>query len=599
MKRYIWSICAGSFMIGAALHGVHDPLLMFMQRIVGKDGLQKSKELETRSKEIVQRLPVQRTSHFEFGPFEQPYIQARRAVAHAALQRFNTEYVPAVNNTTIGVALSGGGYRAMTCSFGYLKGIEELHLLDGITHISSLSGSTWCVAPWLFFNQLQGYPVSIRQYYDEVLSLIHAHKYDPFSVRMGRHFNFSAFMSSVMLPKKKYNQPFNVVDLYGALLSNVLLQGWGDEKKFTLNLYDQREIPQSYGLPWPLYTAVSMHKNISSGEYAYDWYEFGPDMVRNSSLTFSIPAYALNMRYASNGTLSALPTLSFCSLFGLFGSAFTVNARDIERILFPPIELSDLEVTDDVQEPAQETKKEENKLKALFAKVSDTVREKIGKKIVEVLVARTASLEVGKKRFSPMEIYNPWYGWDMVKNYAWMTQRATITMVDAGIDYNIPLLPLLVPERSIGLIIVGDASGNVPEGDVELQKGLRSLKAQGMNYVQDRAVYADQEKYGYVSKKCVKVYRPSEIATATRKLPIIVYVNFLKDDELIRLNSAELQTLIAHAQIEKFNPIACLSNACGTSNFAYPATDFIGLAGIAQFNIMAHKKLLQALVAHM
>ena len=49
---------------------------------------------------------------------------------------------------TIGVACSGGGYRAMIASLGFFKGMADTGLLDATMYASSLSGSTWFLVPW-------------------------------------------------------------------------------------------------------------------------------------------------------------------------------------------------------------------------------------------------------------------------------------------------------------------------------------------------------------------------------------------------------------------------------------------------------------------
>ena len=43
----------------------------------------------------------------------------------------------------IAVLGSGGGTRAMTSLYGSLAGLQELGLLDAVTYLSGVSGSTW------------------------------------------------------------------------------------------------------------------------------------------------------------------------------------------------------------------------------------------------------------------------------------------------------------------------------------------------------------------------------------------------------------------------------------------------------------------------
>jgi len=48
----------------------------------------------------------------------------------------------------IAICASGGGYRAMVATLGGLMELEKSNLLHLISHISGLSGSTWCMANW-------------------------------------------------------------------------------------------------------------------------------------------------------------------------------------------------------------------------------------------------------------------------------------------------------------------------------------------------------------------------------------------------------------------------------------------------------------------
>lgn len=49
----------------------------------------------------------------------------------------------------IAVCLSGGGFRAMLGSIGFLSGLQQEHMLDLVSYISALSGSAWAVVPWI------------------------------------------------------------------------------------------------------------------------------------------------------------------------------------------------------------------------------------------------------------------------------------------------------------------------------------------------------------------------------------------------------------------------------------------------------------------
>uniref|UniRef100_A0A8C4Q5J2 PLA2c domain-containing protein n=1 Tax=Eptatretus burgeri TaxID=7764 RepID=A0A8C4Q5J2_EPTBU len=80
---------------------------------------------------------------------ERRFLQNRRPVVSTAMRKvlglqesLREEEVPVV-----AVLGSGGGVRAMTGFYGSLLGLEHLGLVDCISYIAGVSGSTWCMAP--------------------------------------------------------------------------------------------------------------------------------------------------------------------------------------------------------------------------------------------------------------------------------------------------------------------------------------------------------------------------------------------------------------------------------------------------------------------
>jgi hypothetical protein len=51
---------------------------------------------------------------------------------------------------TVGVCFSGGGSRSLTATMGQLRGLRALGVLDSVTYISSVSGSTWAAAAFTY-----------------------------------------------------------------------------------------------------------------------------------------------------------------------------------------------------------------------------------------------------------------------------------------------------------------------------------------------------------------------------------------------------------------------------------------------------------------
>ena len=162
--------------------------------------------------------------------------------------------------------------------------------------------------------------------------------------------------------------------------------------------------------------------------------------------------------------------------------------------------------------------------------------------------------------------------------------RDLLTFIDAGIAYNIPLRPLFRPDRQLDIIFVGDGSSNVESAD-ELKKAFADLER-----VYKITYAKDEEK----SDKTVQVYRSS-----SNNAPIIIYINFLKDDDLITRaqEDPKLAAQIEKLNLSEFNVQECLDEGyCSTFNFNYSLNQFEQLSLVGQLNVMMHNDLFLELI---
>jgi phospholipase A2 len=103
----------------------------------------------SRHPELNHSSPVTARISTELGQDELRIINSpeRRLDRIRALGRFlNKDDLDVNDLPVIGIACSGGGPRALIGTLGYLKGMEELNLLEATTYIAGVSGSTWAMA---------------------------------------------------------------------------------------------------------------------------------------------------------------------------------------------------------------------------------------------------------------------------------------------------------------------------------------------------------------------------------------------------------------------------------------------------------------------
>ena len=151
---------------------------------------------------------------------------------------------------------------------------------------------------------------------------------------------------------------------------------------------------------------------------------------------------------------------------------------------------------------------------------------------------------------------NPTYGVTALPR----RQQEIITLVDAGLDYNLPLVPLFKKEREIDLIIVLDASAAEP--------GKELRKAEG--YFNQRGIKFPKINYDGIDKKIASVFKDEK----DPKVPVIIYMPQIKNPTFA------------------FDPASCQSTFCNTFNFVYQPEQAKLLIESAKRNMLSSKDVI-------
>ncbi len=509
---------------------------------------------------------------------EGEFLAKRAPTVQKALRELVGETIDFDKLPTIACAFSGGGYRAMVLTAGFMKGLNDLKIVDATTYISSLSGSTWYIGPWTLMQRpTENFAVTIDQFNDKLREKIRANTFNLTSKGNAASISLTQVANDAIFPKVVFGQVVNSVDFFGALLAHALLSDFGDKEQ-RQRLSNQYFSVQMGNAPWPLYTAISMAKD-DDDKYRYHWYEFTPEEVRDLELGLAFPSFAFGRTFESGQSTDFAPEQSFGFQMGIFGSAYSVNLKDIKRIFNVENGTTSLE-----DKRILQSLEASNKLK-FFADVVKNLNDFNALRLViaKVIIGNLTDLRVGALRAAPAQVNNPFKGYHSASS--WLQNRERITFVDAGIDYNIPLRPLFRPDRKVDLIFVGDASSNAGSS-TEIKKALGDI---------ERFYQIQYEKDARMSENTLHVYRP----TVSKKGPIVLYMKFFLDQQLIKksMNDDSLRKLIVQEKLNSFEAQQCLdASYCGTFNFSYTLDNFNQLAAVGEFIIKAHQEKLKQII---
>jgi len=328
---------------------------------------------------------------------EEAFRIRRRNHVKNALENLLHIPVSYYHTPTISLVLSGGGVRSMVASLGTLVGLKRAGILDTITYISSLSGSTWAVAPWMNSN----WPIEdIREALIRKL---------PYGLSHVTQKNI-ALMSNALLTKLAFNEPVTLVDLYGLLLANSFLQSTGKNQQ-RIYLSEQRKSLFYGKKPLPIYTAIR-------GDFATknEWYEFTPYEIGGAWLGHYVPTWAYGRKFDNGISLDFAPEQPTGFQMGTFGAAFAGNFTDLYNSL-------------------------ETEISSLFVK-------SLFKTLTNNPLARIRPTAAKVFNFTRGMFSSP------LKNYKYMR------LADAGISFNVPYPPISGqrPGRKSNIIIFMDAS---------------------------------------------------------------------------------------------------------------------------------------------
>lgn len=456
--------------------------------------------------------PAQVRSSQELCNDEVSFREYRFLQTHQALEALLETSLDKKHAPTIAFCFSGGGMRALVLTLGFLEGAQQIGLFDTAMYMAGLSGSTWalgsCIASG---SSISEYRSSLGRVTKAGLQPIvhpaHLHQLSDSAMQW--------FMA---------DQPLSAINMYGALLSNMLFAHKGTER-FSLTLKESHKGFASKNYPMPIYTAVTPFNK------QYEWYEFTPFEMGSEFAQAFIPVDAYGMKFKAGKSQGKVIPLSLGYLFGVFGSAFDVTLHDLVRITGKDL------MHDIAHFP-----------KPLNALVDDLLYSVLQGPLQDV-------------RFLPSKLRNISY--KMAGNT--LEHEKWLTLIDAGIAFNLPFPVLLRKQRAVDIIIVYDASAG--------NQSFETLKG-----VQDYAITHNMKfpdiDYAAMGKELVYVFKDEHDSHC----PVVIYFPMKKNEQYDAT----------------FDPTT--ASYCSTFNFTYTQKHINQLAGLSRHTLVEYADLVKQVI---
>ncbi|KAJ8287363.1 hypothetical protein COCON_G00000220 [Conger conger] len=219
-------------------------------------------DLKLKTKDCSEELDVR--LGFDIPAEEKQFLEKRGAVVSRALQELlNLPSTPEPHQVpVVAVVGSGGGTRAMTGLCGSLIGLQTLGVLNAVSYITGVSGSTWAMSG-LYAHA--GWSEALEALVLELKGQFSKSALGIFSPGQLQYYQQS------LQQKARSGQLVGFIDFLGLGIEYLI---HGKENHSTLSS-QQRAVAEGQN-PYPIYTAVNMKNSIGGSAAISEWCEFTP-----------------------------------------------------------------------------------------------------------------------------------------------------------------------------------------------------------------------------------------------------------------------------------------------------------------------------------
>ncbi|NXG44518.1 PA24E phospholipase, partial [Psilopogon haemacephalus] len=375
-------------------------------------------------------------------------LKEHEASQYSPWYNFSLE-VPVVAITT-----TGGGTRSLTAMYGSLLGLQKLNLLDCITYIGGLSGTTWTMANlYEDANWSQKY---LEDAIKEARKQVTKSKICCFSLDCLKYY-YNDLMERA---KEGHNTSF--IDLWGLVIESML-----HDKKDEHRLSDQRQAVDNGQNPLPIYVAINLKSSYSAQAFR-EWLEFTPYEVSLLKYGASIRAEHFGSEFFMGRMVKRLSETRICYMQGMWSSIFSIDAMYVWNLAVDSEDFWYRWTRDRVKDIEEEPLLSMNPYEVetcLFTPsnvLSSTLRDVLtGRPTIAQYPNFIRGFQMHNK-YLESEGFSTWKGTaliDSFPNKLLETANDELSLVDTGFFINTSYPPLLRSNREVDVILHLNYSG--------------------------------------------------------------------------------------------------------------------------------------------
>ncbi|XP_067847273.1 cytosolic phospholipase A2 zeta-like isoform X2 [Heptranchias perlo] len=278
---------------------------------------EQSVDLKLKAKKCVEDLDV-RLSFDLADPEKEFLVKRKKFVARALKKALQLKKTPKdIHVPVIAILGSGGGIRAMTSLYGALSGLQQMHLLDCVTYMVGVSGSTWCMSTL--------YQDTDWSRKDMKGPILHAKKQVTKAKTSVLSKDRLGYYINALVEKNRSGQSVTVTDLWGLIIESFL-----DWKENKIKLSDQQKAVRRGQNPFPIYASLNVKSDVSAKDFG-EWFECTPYEAGLPKYGAYIPIQHFGSKFFMGYLIKKCPEIKVSFLAGLWGSAFAANLEEILR----------------------------------------------------------------------------------------------------------------------------------------------------------------------------------------------------------------------------------------------------------------------------